>query len=94
MFQKLKKRWYLVLLVIGLLIWGISRFSGNRDGEEKVAVGKAVSRTIIESVNASGKVYPEVEVKISPDIISVADNNFNVKIMLINYFKNRIQKFI
>ena len=68
MFQKLKKRWYLVLLVIGLLIWGISRFSGNRDGEEKVAVGKAVSRTIIESVNASGKVYPEVEVKISPDI--------------------------
>jgi HlyD family secretion protein len=27
-----------------------------------------VKRTIIETVNASGKVYPEIEVKISPDI--------------------------
>lgn len=68
MFQKLKKKWYLVLLVVGLLVWGITRMSSKNDGEEKVAVGKAVNRTIIESVNASGKVYPEVEVKISPDI--------------------------
>lgn len=35
---------------------------------EKVAVEKASKRTIIESVNASGKIYPEIEVKISPDI--------------------------
>jgi HlyD family secretion protein len=33
-----------------------------------VAVEKAGRRTIIETVNASGKIYPEVEVKISPDI--------------------------
>ena len=41
---------------------------GGGDKEEKVATEKAGKRTIIESVNASGKVYPEVEVKISPDI--------------------------
>lgn len=34
----------------------------------KVTAEKAANRTIIETVNASGKVYPEVEVKVSPDI--------------------------
>lgn len=40
---------------------------GKEEGE-KVAAEKAVYRNITETVNASGKVYPEVEVKISPDI--------------------------
>ena len=34
----------------------------------KVTAEKAEERTIIEVVNASGKIYPEIEVKISPDI--------------------------
>lgn len=34
----------------------------------KVTAEKAMQRTIVETVNASGKVYPEVEVKLSPDI--------------------------
>jgi len=68
MFKKLKKKWYYVLIVVALLVWGVSRITGDRDSGEKVAVGKVVKRTITESVNASGKVYPEVEVKISPDI--------------------------
>ena len=34
----------------------------------KVTSEKVVARTIIETVNASGKVYPEIEVKVSPDI--------------------------
>jgi HlyD family secretion protein len=34
----------------------------------KVSAEKVSRRTITETVNASGKVYPEVEVKISPDI--------------------------
>ena len=68
MFKKLKKKWYYVLIVLALIVWAVMRFTGNRDADEKVAVGKALTRTIIESVNASGKVYPEVEVKISPDI--------------------------
>jgi HlyD family secretion protein len=68
MFKKLKKKWYYVLIVVALLVWGVSRITGDRDSGEKVVVGKVVKRTITESVNASGKVYPEVEVKISPDI--------------------------
>lgn len=68
MFKKLKKKWFYVLIVVALLIWVVARVTGGKDGAEKIAVGKAMSRTIIESVNASGKVYPEVEVKISPDI--------------------------
>ncbi|WP_323825258.1 biotin/lipoyl-binding protein, partial [Pseudomonas aeruginosa] len=34
----------------------------------EVSVEKVQRRTITETVNASGKVYPEVEVKISPDV--------------------------
>ncbi len=41
--------------------------SGDSGGI-KVATEKAAKRTIIETVNASGKIYPEIEVKISPDI--------------------------
>jgi HlyD family secretion protein len=68
MFKKLKKKWFYVLIAVALLIWVVVRVMGGKEGAEKVAVGKAMTRTIIESVNASGKVYPEVEVKISPDI--------------------------
>lgn len=35
---------------------------------EKIAVEKTEKRTIIETVSASGKIQPEVEVKISPDV--------------------------
>src|SRR6266496_901501 len=52
----------IVILVIGKLLFGKS------DEGVKVSTEKVVKRTIIETVNASGKVYPEVEVKISPDI--------------------------
>lgn len=38
------------------------------DGSTKVAVEKAVLRTIVETVKANGKIYPSVEVKISPDV--------------------------
>lgn len=52
----------IVLLVVGKLI------AGKGDDGTKVTAEKVVKRTIIETVNASGKIYPEVEVKISPDI--------------------------
>jgi HlyD family secretion protein len=40
---------------------------GKEEGV-KVSTEKVGKRTIIETVNASGKVYPEIEVKVSPDI--------------------------
>jgi HlyD family secretion protein len=62
--------WIIVglVVVIGVLI-GLKKAGviGKEEGT-KVSTEKAVKRNIIETVNASGKVYPEVEVKVSPDI--------------------------
>lgn len=62
--------WIIVALVvvIGVMI-GLKKGGviGKEEGT-KVTTEKAVKRNIIETVNASGKVYPEVEVKVSPDI--------------------------
>ena len=63
-----KLKWTLIILAVLVLGWVLVNSSGKGKGIEKVAVEKATNRTIIETVNASGKVYPEVEVKISPDI--------------------------
>ncbi|TAH12742.1 MAG: efflux RND transporter periplasmic adaptor subunit [Sphingobacteriia bacterium] len=62
--------WIIVglVVVIGLLV-GLKK-AGIIGKEEGITVSaeKAQLRTITETVNASGKVYPEVEVKISPDV--------------------------
>jgi HlyD family secretion protein len=50
------------------LFVGAKMLGGSSKTGTKVTAEKAQKRTIIETVNASGKVYPEVEVKISPDI--------------------------
>ncbi|CAN5775806.1 efflux RND transporter periplasmic adaptor subunit [soil metagenome] len=57
----------LLLLIIALVVLKKTGVIGEKDGT-KVAVEKATQRTIIETVNASGKIYPEIEVKVSPDI--------------------------
>jgi HlyD family secretion protein len=51
-----------LILIVGKLL------AGGSDSDIKVTTEKVTKRTIIETVNASGKVYPEVEVKITPDI--------------------------
>jgi HlyD family secretion protein len=40
----------------------------GKDEGTKVTAEKVQKRTITEIVNASGKIYPEIEVKVSPDI--------------------------
>jgi HlyD family secretion protein len=64
----------LVWILVGVLVligglFGMKQ-AGIIGGEEgiKVTAEKVAKRTIIETVNASGKVYPEVEVKVSSDI--------------------------
>lgn len=62
--------WIIVALVvlIGALI-GLKKAGViGKEESTKVSSEKVATRTIIETVNASGKVYPEIEVKISPDI--------------------------
>jgi len=56
-----------VLLLVVLVVMSKTGVFGKKEGT-KVTAEKAAKRTIIEVVNASGKVYPEVEVKVSPDI--------------------------
>ncbi len=56
-----------VLLLIVLVAMSKTGVFGKKEGT-KVTTEKAERRTIIEVVNASGKIYPEIEVKISPDI--------------------------
>jgi HlyD family secretion protein len=62
--------WIIVTLVVIILVVIILKKNGIIGKEEgiKVSVEKAGKHTIIETVTASGKIYPEVEVKMSSDI--------------------------
>jgi HlyD family secretion protein len=60
-----------ILIIVGILLVLFvlyKLFAGKKSKEIKVATEKVSRRVIVETVNASGKIYPEVEVKISPDI--------------------------
>lgn len=59
--------WWLggaVILLGGIAAWKAQ----NKPKGERVITEKAARRTIKESVSASGKVFPEIEVKISSDV--------------------------
>ncbi len=65
-----KTKWILIsigILVVLLIVLSKMGAFGKAEGI-KVTAEKAEKRTITEVVNASGKVYPEIEVKVSPDI--------------------------
>lgn len=61
----------LIWLIIGCIavvaILLIIRKNPDEEGI-KVAIDKAVQKDITETVSANGKIYPEIEVKVSPDI--------------------------
>ncbi|MEO5684416.1 MAG: efflux RND transporter periplasmic adaptor subunit [Chitinophagaceae bacterium] len=68
--MKKNTKWILIsvgAIVVLLMILSATGAFGKAEGT-KVTTDKVTSRTIIEVVNASGKVYPEIEVKVSPDI--------------------------
>lgn len=67
----MSKTWKWILYSVGglLVLFALAKiFGGGGDTSTKVSTEKVSRRTIVETVNASGKIYPEVEVKISPDI--------------------------
>ena len=68
--RKSRKKRYFILGGIGLLVlWlVVSTILGKREKPIQVVTEKAVRRTIIQSVSATGKVQPELEVKISPEV--------------------------
>ncbi|MEI8202615.1 MAG: efflux RND transporter periplasmic adaptor subunit [Bacteroidota bacterium] len=63
-------RYSIIAVVAIIIIMVILKKSGVISSEEaiKVSIETVQQHTIIETVSASGKVQPEVEVKISPDV--------------------------
>ncbi|KAA2245233.1 HlyD family efflux transporter periplasmic adaptor subunit [Chitinophaga agrisoli] len=62
--------WVLGGLVAFILLLIVLKASGviGKDEGAKVAVDKAADKDIIEVVAATGKIYPEIEVKVSSDV--------------------------
>ncbi|TAE67462.1 MAG: HlyD family efflux transporter periplasmic adaptor subunit [Bacteroidetes bacterium] len=63
-------KWIIGIVVLLVIVFvGLSKAGviGKEEGT-KVSVEAVKNTTIIETVTASGKIYPEVEVKISPDV--------------------------
>ena len=63
-------KWVIFSLIGLIVLLVILKKAGvlGKDEGIKVTTEKVTQRTIVETVNASGKIYPEVEVKLSPDI--------------------------
>jgi HlyD family secretion protein len=62
---------YLVIIMVVLVLFAIIGKKAGWIGQgvsTEVITEKVAKRTIIETVSASGKIQPEVEVKISPDV--------------------------
>ncbi len=66
--MKKKTLWWIIGGSVTLLTILIIVGKSSSDHGTKVAVEKADKHTITETVTASGKIYPETEVKISPEV--------------------------
>ncbi|HEY1583704.1 MAG TPA: efflux RND transporter periplasmic adaptor subunit [Chthoniobacterales bacterium] len=68
--RKSRRRLYIWLGIGGLVLLLIigSIVSGKREQPIPVTTEKATRRTIVETVSATGKIQPETEVKISPEV--------------------------
>ncbi|HKP03843.1 MAG TPA: efflux RND transporter periplasmic adaptor subunit [Chthoniobacterales bacterium] len=68
--RRSRRRRYIIFGSIGLLLlWIIvSALLGKREKPIPVTTEKAVRKTIVQTVSANGKIQPEVEVKISPEV--------------------------
>jgi HlyD family secretion protein len=59
--------WILGAVVVGLIAVAVMVQKGKKTGE-KVAVESVSKRTLYETVSASGRIFPEKEIKISSDV--------------------------
>lgn len=68
--RKSKKKWIIIgasVLLVVLVVAGVMK-GRNKDLGVVVSTDKAIVKTITQVVTATGKVQPEVEVKISPEV--------------------------
>ena len=64
-----RKRWIIGGGIALLVLWlVVAMILGKREKPIEVTTEKAIRKTIIQTVSATGKVQPEVEVKISPEV--------------------------
>lgn len=69
MAKRKNNRLLYILLGVVVLFVALAAIRGSRKPKgEKVAVEKSANKTIKETVEASGKVFPETEIKISSDV--------------------------
>ncbi len=57
-----------IILVIVLIVLSKKGIIGNKENTIEVEVAKADTMTIVETVSATGKIQPEIEVKISSEV--------------------------
>ena len=66
--MKKKTVWWIVGSLVAILLLMVIVGRGSGDDGTRVAIDKAAAHTIAEIVTASGKIYPETQVKISPEV--------------------------
>src|ERR1043166_7932 len=68
--RRSRRRRLIIFSIIGVIVLLIivALIAGKRERPIPVVTEKAIRKTIIQSVSATGKVQPETEVKISPEV--------------------------
>jgi HlyD family secretion protein len=68
--RRSRRKRYIILGSIALLVLWIvvATIMGKREKPIPVTTEKAIRKTIVQTVSATGKIQPEVEVKISPEV--------------------------
>ncbi|MEP7014519.1 MAG: efflux RND transporter periplasmic adaptor subunit [Verrucomicrobiota bacterium] len=68
--RRSRRKRYIILGSVGVVVLWIliSMIMGKREKPVAVTTDKAARRTIVQLVSATGKVQPEIEVKISPEV--------------------------
>ena len=68
--KRFRRKRYIIFGAIGLLLLWIvvASIMGKREKPIPVTTEKAIRKTIVQTVSATGKIQPETEVKISPEV--------------------------
>ena len=57
-----------VVIIAGLIVLSKTGVIGNKDKGTEVEIAQVIPTTIVETVSATGKIQPEIEVKISSEV--------------------------
>ncbi|MBC7750059.1 MAG: efflux RND transporter periplasmic adaptor subunit [Methylotenera sp.] len=57
-----------IVIIAGLIVLSKSGVIGNKDKGTEVEIAQVIPTTIVETVSATGKIQPEIEVKISSEV--------------------------